>query len=135
MKRKTRAQLEAELANLRDCLANARLELQAAQQGGLSLRKSLDDVKERLAFAEAENQRMRGYIERVSEDDVVREPLIQTGDPEGAQQFVPKRKPTIFAPQIYSGHPGKVRFDHDAISAECSIRQTDGQVRRHWVTY
>lgn len=60
------------------------------------LRKNIDDLKVKLQKAEAENQRMRGYIERVQEDDIVREDLISVGDPDGQSQLVPKRKQTSF---------------------------------------
>lgn len=61
-----------------------------------NLRRQIADLKERLTNAETENQRMRGYIQRVQEDDVVREELITTGDPQGEQVMIPKRRPTTF---------------------------------------
>lgn len=59
-KRQTREQLEAIVADLRGCNEHARMELKAAQQSGIDLRKKLDEVKDRLAFVEAELQRAGG---------------------------------------------------------------------------
>lgn len=108
-----------------------RVELDAAVQGGKDLRVKLDEIKERLAFALAQNQRMSGYLERVQEDDVVREELVTTGSPEGEQRLVPKRKPTIFAPQMY--HAVSHNLAHGEVSFACSGREKNPP--RHWVTY
>jgi hypothetical protein len=135
-KRKTRAQLEADLADTAACLTTMREERNAAAYHAEELRKKLDEVKERLAFAERENQRMRGYLERVQEDDVVREELIATGEPDGGQRLVPKRKPTIFAPQMCTSAPEDA---HGIINraAEWSGRSNPRPrpKPRDWVTY
>lgn len=92
--------------------------------------KQFDDLKERLSNSESENQRMRGYISRVQEDDVVREELVATGDPDGEKVLVPKRKPTQFNQPNQSSNTGE--FD------ENFTYRTDGERRRkpkHWVTY
>lgn len=92
--------------------------------------KSIDDLKERLAVAEAENERMRGYISRVQEDDIVREELVGTGDPNGEQILVPKRKHDKFSsPDSYNPMAGHTVMGYD-----------DGFGRnrpkpKHWVTY
>jgi chromosome segregation ATPase len=112
-----REQLEAEISDLRKCNEHARMELKAAQQGGTDLRTKLDDVKARLQLAETEVQRQRGYIERVQEDDIVREELVTTGEPEGAQQLVPKRKftpaPAYMDIAINNGRPCFDGGDHN----------------------
>lgn len=92
-------------------------------------RKEHSDLKERLYNSEMENQRLRGYISRVQEDDTVREDLIATGDPDGETQMVPKRKSTIFH------RPSDVTdFGERAQSGIYGYR--DGPPRpRHWISY
>lgn len=58
---------------------------------GEEKQKQFADLKKRLHDAEVENARLNGYLLRVQEDDVVREPLVKTVGPEGAR-MVPKRK-------------------------------------------
>lgn len=135
-KRKTRGELNAEIAQLNTEVAsfgaeraalNARL--RGWEEAQKAARKDLDELKHRLAIAESESQRMRGYISRVHEDDVVREELVPIGDPAGEHQLVPKRKLTPFtAPDPYS------RSATDA----CGYMSVDRPNRprpRHWVTY
>lgn len=101
-------------------------------------RAQFDDLKTRLAHAEAELQRMGGYIARVQEDDVVREELVRIGDPEGEQQLVPKRKPTHFSDlrvvngdfDVTLGMQSGPRFG--VYSADADRRSPP---KRHWVTY
>lgn len=134
-KPQTREQLRAVIADF-----NERLSFRLDERGGLvrdrdaalvrekATRAQFDDLKQRLALAESLNQRMRGYIDRVQEDDVVREDLIKVGDPDGPEQLVPKRKPTHFSEPSPFGEAG------------CT-QATDGYMRRerkppkHWVTY
>src|SRR3972149_7833028 len=78
-------------------LIEKKQEIAAIEKRNTQLKAQFDDLKERLLTAEAENQRMRGYIQRVQEDDIVREELVQIGDPEGATQLVSKRKMTQFS--------------------------------------
>lgn len=59
------------------------------------LKAQFSDLKVRIVNAENENQRMRGYIARVHEDDVVREELVTTGT-EDQVRLTPKRKVTVF---------------------------------------
>lgn len=84
-----------------------------------------NDLKTRLAQSEMENARLRGYIQRVQEDDVVREELVTTGDPEGQRQLVPKRKSTVFT------QPDQ--FMHSRDEGLYSYR--DRPQPKHWVTY
>lgn len=135
---RTRAQLELELDA-------ALSRLKASQEAADGFRRALtsaegelktaraehNNLKERLVNAEAENQRMRGYIARVQEDDTVREELIAVGDPAGEQQLVPKRKPTVFnQPHGYSEFTAQ---GGDAAFSGYSRR--DPPKPRHWVTY
>lgn len=135
------AQLQAALATERDKVRTleSRMyhnnqERQAADQRAVEMRGLLDDVKERLAFSEAEVQRMGGYISRVQEDDVVRDPLVQVGDPDGEQQLVPKRRPTHFHHLQSCGEGGHKSHAMEFLaSAGCA---TDRPQRpRHWVRY
>ena len=95
-----------------------------------AVRSQFNDLKERLSNSEMENQRLCGYIQRVQEDDVVREPLVLTGDPNGEQRHVPKRKSKVFeSPYNYRQSPFESRFPF--------IGHEDPEERRpkHWVTY
>ena len=130
VKAKTRAMLAAELEELRRCLEQMRMQHDAALQGGKDLRTNLDDVKQRLAFAEAERQRMHGYIQRVQEDDVVREELVTVGEPDGEQRQVPKRKPTPFCGR--TPVPSEYREDAPINRNAYGERR---ERRRHWATY
>jgi hypothetical protein len=144
-KRLTRAQLQeqltgvtelksAEIARLCNELSTMRSARDTANSVSLDLREKLDEVKERLAFAEAELQRAGGYIQRVQEDDVVREPLVETGDPEGEKQLVPKRKPTHFAMMSAARPMEQVNFESGGMMfRDCATERP--AKRRHWVTY
>lgn len=131
-RRRTRAELELENHGLRESRTEIQARLKSADQALHEMRERCDDLKERLAFSEAERQRMKGYIERVAEDDVVREELITTGDPEGHQQLVPKRK---HAPpgEFISTRGATVRDGFEMpYSDRCAER---ARTTRHWVTY
>ena len=95
------------------------------------VRKQFADLKERLSNSELENQRLRGYIARVQEDDTVREELIVTGDPDGERQMVPKRKPTQFlAPSQYRN------FEQEQMGlGYTSYHDRDRPKPKHWVNY
>lgn len=89
-----------------------------------------DDLKERLMNAELENQRMRGYIQRVQEDDVVREDLVTTGNDEGESQLVPKRKFVRF-----SEPNNATDFDRSGNALFDAYIRKDRPKPKHWVTY
>lgn len=103
-KRQTRADLEAALKAEQDTTAALREKVRGLQgvvqehdRQHTELRSRIDDLKTRLAQAEATTNEMRGYIARVQEDDVVREELVQTGDLAGGEvRLEPKRKPHHF---------------------------------------
>lgn len=80
-----------------------------------NVHKQFDDLKQRLHDAEMELSKLRGYIDRVREDDIVREELITSGDPEGEQRMVPKRKMRdLFsyehAPRLYDEAQGVMGY-------------------------
>lgn len=137
-KRQTRAQLEARIAQLDKELVEGaatrdavRAELRSLQEAQKRTSSQLDDLKTRLVLAEAENQRMRGYIQRVQEDDVVREDLVKVGDPEGSHQLVPKRKPSHFnEPEPFRGAGCNMATDSFA-----DRMMRDRAPPKHWVTY
>lgn len=94
----------------------------------VDLRDKNSDLKKRLSGAEQENQRMRGYIQRVQEDDTVREELVAIGDLGGETQLVPKRKRTEFpSPNQYTDFTPD---NHLYIDQGRRERNT-----KHWVTY
>lgn len=137
-KRQTRAELEAAIEDLqaktgimREAHKIVACQLEEATKSEKVARSQIDDLKERLALAESENQRMRGYIARVQEDDVVREDLVKVGDPQGDHQLVPKRKPTAFyPPNVYaergmSGSMGSAGYADNA---------RNRPPQKHWVT-
>lgn len=151
--RKTRGQLNELIAGLRvglDCNKATIADIEVRRKNAVEaadgykraavsaeeevkrVRAQFDDLKQRLVQAEADNQRMRGYIDRVQEDDVAREDLVAVGDPAGEQQLVPKRRPKHFSePNAY------LQVAH---ADSCSIGFTDHHARerpkpRHWVTY
>lgn len=87
------------------------------------------DLKERLQTAEAENQRMRGYIQRVQEDDLEASEIVTTGDPHGEEVLVPKRRPTRFGTPSGYGTPGYTEDRGFGHSLHSSARP------RHWIRY
>lgn len=141
-KPKTRVEIEAHIAELAQNLTNAqdaaaadRRLLKDAREREKETRAQFDDLKARLVNSELENARMRGYIARLQEDDVVREPLVQVGDVDGEQRLVPKRKPTVFRePPVVSdlGDSDRVMTGIDRGWEHREIRP--GR-RQHWVTY
>lgn len=97
--------------------------------------RQLADLQERLAAALSEADRMRGYIERVQEDDVVREDLVTTGDPAGEQVLEPKRRPTRF--ERPGDHSAMGEVD-DRFPARFHGCHHDGDRPRkplHWIRY
>lgn len=137
-KPRTRAALEAQVAELNEKLhllervLHAKTgELDNATAREKTAGDRLNDLKTRLATSEADNQRMRGYIARVQEDDVVREELVSIGEPDGEQQLVPKRKPTPFSePNAYSAM-GECVTEGRMYHGDQSQRRKP----KHWVTY
>lgn len=130
VKRLSYAALEQRLLETRMEADEVRRMRAADAQAREALTEHLAEVKERLAFAEAELQRMAGYIQRVQEDDIVREELVAVGDPAGEQQLVPKRKPTPFA------GVGVVQGQVNAITwAERDRWGEEKKRATHWVNY
>ena len=105
---------------------------EAGDKAGMldTMRAEIKDLKVRLATQERENERMRGYIERVHEDDVVREELVETGDPD-RPSLVPKRKHCTFpSPDPYTRKHSLSPFQQDQWG-----QNPDDPKPKHWVTY
>lgn len=125
---KESADLKAKLLNATEKWRQAATEYDVIKKQRDETRAQFDDLKKRLHESEMENQRLRGYIERVQEDDIVREELILTGDPEGECRQVPKRKSAIFAqPRQYTD------FDSGQSSVYSGYR--DRPKPKHWIEY
>lgn len=102
--------------------ASARTNAQADAKAALA---EHDDLKQRLLNSEIECARLRGYMERVREDDLVADPLVEVEDQNG-KRMVSKRHPT---PLYDAGIPG-VTYP--------STYDEYGRQRekpKHWVTY
>lgn len=124
--------LTAQLGRTRESYDALHRELEVVKRSEQNTRAQFAELKERLAIAEAENQRMHGYIQRVQEDDVVREELVKVGDPEGEQQLVPKRKRTQFYGIQVALSGGKMATDR--ISCE-PFNGRNTNKPKHWVNY
>ena len=88
------------------------------------------ELKERVAHQTVTIATLRGYVERVKEDDVVREELVTTGavgDPCGETQIVPKRKHAIL-PEDYISPPQRTQTGY-------ADHQRERTQRKHWVNY
>jgi hypothetical protein len=131
------AALQAALKDKVDALEQARGRAEDALARERQTRSQFDDLKTRLAYAEGEVQRMGGYIARVQEDDVVREELVRTGDPEGHEQLVPKRKPTHFADlRVFNNiHSGGDKGCSSVAAFDDFHRRQRVEPPKHWVTY
>lgn len=106
-----------------------RLKLQANVQELNHTLMEFGDLKRRLHNAEHIIERMRGYIARVQEDDIVNEPLVATGN-EDEKHLAPKRQHTSF-----SG-PEDPYIDTMAQSEMRHLSELDRRKqRRHWTEY
>lgn len=106
---KTRAILETELKDqsdrndeLRKELYAARDERNQAHREVKDVRDNFADLKRRLSEAESELARMRGYMQRVHEDDIVRDGMVEIEDERG-KRMVPKRPHPMATPMMNDG--------------------------------
>lgn len=135
MARKTIKQLEKALADAKAETENylhqavdQRTRAAAADKALKEAREHFSDLKVRLSNSEMENQRLRGYLARVQEDDTVREELLTVGAPDGEQRMVPKRKSTVFE------RPNDCA-DQRSFSERLYRGDDEGRKPRHWITY
>lgn len=86
------------------------------------------DLKKRLHRSEMEVARLNGYLARVREDDTVREELVTTGDIEGGQRLVPKRKHEFLGNSEECGGTlaGAMQYDNYGSRREKP---------KHWIEY
>lgn len=132
-KRKTIAQLTAEIANLTDLLSVSR-DAVRGWQGEVSKlkdevkesRSQFADLKERLLNSETETARLRGYMSRVHEDDIVRDGFVEIGD-EGGKRQVPKRPPPMQRSHQYEGNALEMSDTFDNYG--------NRKPRTHWTSY
>lgn len=103
MARVTIKALQTELADARtrietqrSCVRESNEAKNEAEAALKESREHFVDLKERLANAEAEIARLRGYLDRVHEDDIVRDGMVEIEDANGKRQ-VPKRPPPMQA--------------------------------------
>lgn len=92
------------------------------------------EIKQRLLAAELANERLRGYLARVQEDDIVREELVTIGEPDGEQQLKPKRKHTAF-PDVAQLSDARTDVSSPAMGADRFYRERATQKPRCWVNY
>lgn len=141
MAKPTIKSLQAEIATLRQRSdsnyengAQWKAKAETAEASLKESRSHFADLKERLSNSEMENQRLRGYIARVQEDDTVREELVTVGEPDGEQRMVPKRKPTVFERPSDFSEPR----NHNQELSDFGFGRNPNRDRkppRHWITY
>lgn len=85
--------------------------------------KHFADLKERLFNTETELSRLRGYLARVHEDDVVRDGMVEIEDSNGKRQ-VPRRQPP-FTNSTY----------RDDAGIGLSSLYHNNEKRTHWTSY
>lgn len=131
------AVLESELAGYRTALSNRDemiVKLRAERDTAIKARNEAQmefaDLKRRLHNAELINERMRGYLARVQEDDTVREELITVGEPGGVEKLVPKRKPWHVPDAENAYMDTRAGSEMQYMSGEELRRQ-----RKHWIEY
>lgn len=132
-KPKTRAELLLQIENLvasrsahwKECneAHKARDEALARET---QTREHFEDLKQRLLAAETETARLRGYLSRVHEDDIVRDGMIEIEDERG-KRTVPKRQPPMMA----------VERDHNFDNSMNRNSRLYGEARKatHWTSY
>ena len=98
---------------------NARLVIQRERD---ETAKQFADLKERLLTSETECARLRGYLERVREDDAVADPLVEIEGPDG-KRLVSKR------------HPSPQHFITSNVDHYEMARAMRGEKPKHWTSY
>lgn len=129
-KRKSIEQLEAELARVSknsvdnyELYRTATARATVAEDALKESRSHFADLKERLANAEGETSRLRGYLARVHEDDIVRDGLVEIEDVNG-KRSVPRRPPPL---QETHFPTSAGNFEYDTFGQK--------KKRTHWTSY
>lgn len=94
-----------------------------AEEAAQLAEKHFADLKERLFNADIELSRLRGYLARVHEDDVVRDGMIEIEDSNGKRQ-VPRRQPPFT----------NLAYRDDAGMGLSSLYH-NSEKRTHWTSY
>lgn len=133
MKRKTIAQMEADLAAARETnntnYENGRKWRAQAEEAEKSLKEArshFSDLKERLHNSEIENARLRGYLSRVHEDDIVRDGLVEIED-DGGKRQVPRRPPPLEQASYSPSVSDMMTSEYDPYGRQ--------KKRTHWTSY
>lgn len=92
-----------------------------AEEVAQTTEKHFADLKERLLNAETELSRLRGYLARVHEDDVVRDGMVEIEDSNGKRQ-VPRRQPPFTTTML----------DNSMMPFSA---YHDNEKRTHWTSY
>lgn len=87
-----------------------------------------NDLKKRLHDSELECSRLKGYMERVREDDNVADPLVEVEDGNG-KRHVSKRWPSNGMNNVYGSTD--LSSNGEYVSGPYSERKK----REHWITY
>lgn len=133
MAKQTIKSLQTELATVRtrstENYENGAKWRAKAEEAEASLKESREhfaDLKRALSNAEAETSRLRGYLDRVHEDDIVRDGMVEIED-ENGKRMVPKRPPPMRSMEVKSRSP-----DTFTVYDQLSGRQ---KKRTHWTSY
>lgn len=112
----------------RKILRRGETAIEEANRREKETRLQFDDLKQRVHALEIENAQMLGYLNRVQEDDEVREELIAAGDPAGEQTLTPKRKQRLA--RMYTSAP-------TALHGGDQYREPwrERPKSKHWVNY
>ena len=119
MSKETLASYRTALESSREETRRAENLYRTARQSEEEARKQFADLKERLLNAETETARLKGYLERVHEDDIVRDGFVEIEDEKGKRK-VPMRPShrQSFRPEV------NIAYGMD-----------DCQRRTHWTNY
>lgn len=126
--------LQRVLADCQERLTNITDQLSLRNKQLEETKANNAELKERVAHQVVTIATLRGYIDRVREDDVVNEELLTIGaveDPCGEKQLVPKRK-HVELPNDYSAPQPQMGYaDHQRER----IMGTSPRPRKNWVNY
>jgi hypothetical protein len=93
------------------------------------------ELKQHIAVLQTANAEMVGYIARAQEDDIAREELLTTGDPDGETVLVPKRKHRVFSLTSFSHLTAQSRDEFTGGIYQSTDGASGRRRTKHWVTY
>lgn len=112
------------------CRSTGKIEAEAKE-----LRERLDDLKARYAESRYELARLTGYLDRVYEDDVVREPVVEIADHDqnpAIRRTQPKRPIPIRPLGMQDGPMG---HGGASIATDRAYVERRNNRPRHWAQY